>query len=160
VTIRPLAPPDRDRIHEIVRAVGNFNQLEVDIAMELVDDALSKGDRSDYIVHVLEVDGIVYGYLCFGKTPLTDSTYDLYWMAVDPACQGRGYGREILRFAEEEIVRRGGTLLLVETSSQESYRRTSQFYETAGYRLVARIPDFYRKNDDKLIYIKSWSATG
>jgi len=49
---------------------------------------------------------------------------------------------------------RGGRLMLIETSSQESYGATVAFYERTGYDLVARIPGFYRPGDDKLIYAK------
>lgn len=154
--IRPLQEQDRDRICEIVRAVGNFNPVEIDIAIELVDDSLQKGAASDYIVYVLEQDGGVCGYVCFGKTPLTDSTFDFYWMAVDPPHQRKGLGRALIRFVEEEVQRRGGTLLVLETSSLQNYHRTVRIYEESGYKLAARIPNFYRRGDDKLIYTKCW----
>lgn len=154
--IRPLQEQDRDRICEIVRAVGNFNPVEIDIAIELVDDSLQKGAASDYIVYVLEQGGGVCGYVCFGKTPLTDSTFDFYWMAVDPPHQRKGLGRALIRFVEEEVQRRGGTLLVLETSSLQNYHRTVRIYEESGYKLAARIPNFYRRGDDKLIYTKCW----
>ena len=154
--IRPLQPQDRERICEIVRAVGNFNPVEIDIAIELVDDSLQKGSASDYIVHVLEQDGGLCGYVCFGKTPLTDSTFDFYWMAVDPPHQGQGLGRALIRFVEEEVQRLGGSLLVLETSSLQNYQRTVRIYEKSGYTLIARIPNFYRRGDDKLIYTKCW----
>lgn len=154
--IRPLQTEDRVRICEMVRAVGNFNPTEIEIAIELVDDSLQKGRASDYLVYVLESEEVVCGYVCFGRTPLTESTYDFYWMAVDPQYQGRGLGKALIRFVEEEVRRRGGSLLILETSSLESYNRTVRIYEHAGYHLAARIPDFYRKGDDKLIYVKTW----
>ena len=156
--IRPLQPRDRLRIQDIVHAVGNFNPAETDVAMELVDDALQKGSVSDYIVYVLEKDAAVCGYACFGKTPLTDSTFDFYWMAVDPLHQRQGLGRALIRFVEEEVQRRGGAMLILETSSLETYRRTVRIYELSGYTLTARIPNFYRQGDDKLIYIKTFFA--
>src|SRR5205823_4553210 len=72
-------------------------------------------------------------------TPLTDGTYDLYWIAVDPATQGKGYGRRLNTFAESEVVRRGGRLLLIETASQEVYAATIRFCERARYEVVCRI---------------------
>ena len=60
----------------------------------------------------------------------------------------------MLKFAEEEVARRGGKLLLVETSSQETYGGTIQFYERTGYELVGRIKDYYKPDDDKLIFAK------
>jgi ribosomal protein S18 acetylase RimI-like enzyme len=102
----------------------------------------------------------VRGFVCFGPAPLTDGTFDLYWIAVDPVFQGRGYGARLLRFAEDDVRRRGGRLLLIETSSQEAYGATTRFYERSGYGLVARIPEFYRAGDDKLIFAKRVEKAG
>ena len=152
--IRPMEPRDRSRILEIVTATGSFTPVEIATAMEVVDEGLAEPGR-DYFLYVVEdEDGWVTGYACHGPTPLTEGTYDLYWIAVDPAAQGGGYGRALLKFAEEDVLWRGGRLLLIETSSQESYGATIRFYERSGYPLVARIKGFYRPGDDKLIFAK------
>ncbi len=152
--VRPLEARDRGRIAEIVRATGKFSPAECDVALELVDEALARGEESGYLVHVFEDEGKVQGYVCFGPTPLTQGTWDLYWIAVDPESQGRGAGRALLAFAEDSVRRRGGRLLLIETSSQESYGATVRFYERAGYTLEARIRDFYKPGDDKLVFVR------
>jgi len=157
--IRPIQPADRDRLLAIVTAVGNFTPTEVETAMEVIDEGLAGSGRGDYYLNVLEEGGRVVGYECHGPTPLTDGTYDLYWIAVDPASQKGGRGRALLTHAEDDVRRRGGRLLLIETSSQESYNATKLFYERSGYPLVARIPDFYRRGDDKLIYAKYLQAS-
>jgi ribosomal protein S18 acetylase RimI-like enzyme len=159
--IRPLEPRDRARILEVVTATGNFTAAEIDIAMEVVDDALADPDfpRGEYRAYVVEDEnGSVAGYECHGPTPLTEGTYDLYWIAVDPAYQGAGYGRALLAFAEADVRATAGRLLLIETSSQESYGATIRFYEKSGYPLAARIKGFYRPGDDKLIFAKELGA--
>jgi ribosomal protein S18 acetylase RimI-like enzyme len=50
-------------------------------------------------------------------------------------------------------------MLLVETSSQETYGGTIQFYEKTGYELVGKIKEYYRLGDDKLIFMKKLSAS-
>jgi ribosomal protein S18 acetylase RimI-like enzyme len=152
--IRPLEPRDRSSIEHIVNSVGNFSSDEIRTALELVDAWLARGEASEYICHVLESDTRVDGYICFGPTPLTHGTFDLYWIAVDPACHGKGCGHTLLCHAEAEAKARGGRILLIETASQDAYAGTVRFYERAGYELVSRIPDFYRKGDDKLTYWK------
>jgi ribosomal protein S18 acetylase RimI-like enzyme len=155
--IRPIEPRDRERILEIVTATGNFTPVEIATAMEVVDEALADPahPRGDYRAFVLEDErSHVAGYECHGPTPLTEGTYDLYWIAVDPACQGSGFGRALLAFAEQDVRATGGRLLLIETSSQESYGDTIRFYEKSGYPLAARIKEFYRQGDDKLIFAK------
>jgi hypothetical protein len=42
-------------------------------------------------------------------------------------------------FAEDEIARRDGRLVLIETSSQASYESTTRFYERCGYGLIGFI---------------------
>jgi ribosomal protein S18 acetylase RimI-like enzyme len=155
MNIRPIEAKDRDVLTQIVRLVGNFNEEEINVAIELIDDAISEYSSGDYIACVLEDEkGQVQGYGCYGLTPLTESTYDFYWMAVHPDAQGNGYGRSIIRFVEQDVREKGGRLLVLETSSQENYARTRHIYEKNGYELVARVRDFYKKNDDKLIYVK------
>jgi ribosomal protein S18 acetylase RimI-like enzyme len=107
-------------------------------------------------VHVLEEpDGAeVQGYVCHGPTPLTDGVFDLYWIAVDPKRQGQGIGQLLLRFVENEVRRKRGRMLLIETSSKESYASTMRFYERSGYDEISRIKDFYRIEDDKVVYCK------
>jgi ribosomal protein S18 acetylase RimI-like enzyme len=156
VRIRKLEPGDRPRIAEIVVSSGNFNDVEIATALELVDEALAEGEKSGYMIVVLE-DGknpVVKGYACYGPTPLTQGVYDLYWIAVDPADQGKGFGQRLLKCVEQDVVNRGGRMLLIETSSYETYGATIRFYERSGYELVARIKNFYRIGDAKLVFSK------
>ena len=134
-----------------------FSQEEVRCAIDLVEIFLtdSHPERNDYLTHVGEgPDGKVQGYVCFGATPLTDGVYDLYWIAVDPSTQGQGLGQVLLRFVEDDVRRLRGRMLLIETSSKTSYSSTTRFYERSGYAEVSRIKDFYRVEDDKLVYCK------
>jgi len=154
---RELESRDRETVKTIVRTVGIFTEDEIKTASELIDAWLNVGEKSDYICHVIEDDGRVRGYICFGPTPLTHGTFDLYWIAVYPAAQGNGLGQALIGLAESEVKSRGGRLLVIETASQESYAGTVRFYQRAGYELVSRIPDFYRIGDDKLTYAKRLS---
>jgi ribosomal protein S18 acetylase RimI-like enzyme len=155
--IRPIERPDRSRIEEIVISSERFNQEEIATALELVDEALEKGEKSGYIIRVLEVGKehlSVQGYVCYGPTPLTQGVYDLYWIVADPAVQGKGFGRRLIGYVEGDVIKRGGRMLLIETSSQETYGPTIRFYKRAGFKLVARIKNFYRIGDDKLVFSK------
>ena len=155
--IRPIKPRDRSRIEEMVVSSGSFNEEETRIALELVDEALERGENSGYLIVVLEVGKehpAVEGYACYGPTPLTQGVYDLYWIVTDRVVQGKGFGRRLLEYVEKDIVKRGGRMLLIETSSQESYGTTIRFYKRSGYERVARIKDFYRIGDDKLVFSK------
>jgi len=163
-TIRPLVAADRSGVFRILESAGNFTPEEVATALELIDEWLELGEHSGYLTYVLEARegdmSEVLGYVTFGPTPLTDSTFDLYWIAVDKSKHRGGVGKRLLKFTEEEIVRRGGKMLLIETSSQETYGGTIQFYERTGYDLVGKIPEYYKPGDDKLIFAKRLASPG
>jgi len=157
-----MVAADRSGVFRILENAGNFTPEEVATALELIDEWLELGEHSGYLTYVLEArdeeNSEVLGYVCFGPTPLTESTFDLYWIAVDKSKHRGGVGKRLLRFAEEEIVRRGGKMLLVETSSQETYGGTIQFYEKTGYEQVGKINEYYKPGDDKLIFAKRLPA--
>jgi ribosomal protein S18 acetylase RimI-like enzyme len=157
--IRPVDPKDRERIRQILVATARFTDEEVRCARELVDLSLEHPERNEYYVHVLEEpdsgpNRMVQGYVCFGPTPMTDGVWDLYWIAVDPNQQGQGFGQLLLKFVENEVRRQRGRMLLIETSSKESYGPTLQFYQRSGYDEISRIKDFYRIEDDKVVFCK------
>lgn len=161
VILRPLAARDRDAVQEILIGTRSFTPEEIDIALELVDEWLADGEASGYLTTVLEDptsrDRPVRGYVCVGPAPMTEGTFDLYWIAVDHADHGRGFGQRLLAAAEDQVRARGGRLLLIETASQASYAGTVRFYERAGYQVVSRIEDYYRVGDDKLVFAKRFT---
>lgn len=157
--IRPATTEDRPRIFDILTSTARFTRQEIGWAMELVDLAAGSSGRSEYEAHVLEEPDSgpnrqVQGYVLFGRTPMTEDVYDLYWIAVDPKHQGQGFGQILLRFVENEVRRESGRMLLIETSSKRSYAPTIRFYQQAGYREISRIKDFYRIEDDKVVFCK------
>lgn len=155
--IRPLVQSDHDAVRVILENARNFTAEEIETAIELVDEWLAEGEDSDYLTYVLESPNDpfpIVGYICFGEAPLTAGTYDLYWIAIDTKHHRAGLGKKLLHFAEKEIARRGGRMLLIETSSQETYGGTIGFYERSGYEIAGRIKDFYKPGDDKLIFCK------
>jgi len=157
VHIRQLEPHDRPLIEKMVISTGKFNDVEIATALELVDEAIERGEESGYIFAVLEYGKrhrVVQGYACYGPVPLTHGAYDLYWIVVDPTSQKKGFGRHLLEYVERDVLSRGGSMILIETSSQESYGATIRFYERSGYDLVARIRNFYKIGDDKLVFQK------
>ncbi len=152
--VRRIEPRDREAIRALVEGTGAFKPHEVDVAMELVDAALSNPTQDDYHPYVItEDDGTVAAYACFGKNPMTRFTWDLYWIATRKDRMGKGYGRRMVGFVVEEVRRRDGRLLVIETSSKESYGDTRAFYDKIGCTLAAKLKDYYDEGDDKLIYL-------
>jgi ribosomal protein S18 acetylase RimI-like enzyme len=150
--LRPLAAADRRRIEEITRAVSVFRDDEVPVALEVFDGAVA--GSPDYVALGATVDERLVGWICWGPTPCTLGTYDLYWMAVDPAAQAAGIGTALLREMEGRLAG-SARLIVVETAGRPDYRPTRAFYEARGYRKAAVIPDFYAPGDDQVVYVKT-----
>lgn len=153
VTVRSLRTTDRSRIGPMVEATGVFRPAEVAIALEVFDGAVDRPGVDYYGLGTAD-SGRLVGFTLFGPTPGTESTWDLYWIVVDPASHRQGIGRELLRATEHAVAARGGRLIVVETSSRDDYAPTRAFYERLGYDRAARIADYYAPNDDLVIYTK------
>jgi len=95
------------------------------------------------------------GFACYGKHALTASTYDLYWIVVDPDAQRSGVGSDLLSFVEQQIADLHGTLLLIETSSTPAYQSARKFYRHHRYQRAAVLRNFYAPGDHLIIYTKA-----
>lgn len=154
VILRPLAPDDVSDLVRITNDTGFFRPDEVNVAREVLTAAVLQGESSGYRVYVATDGQNRLGYVCFGPTPMTKSTWDLYWIAVDSRHQGRGIGRRLMRLAEEQILLQGGCRIVLDTSSQELYKPTRGFYCSLGYQEEGFIADFYDLGDGKVTFVK------
>ena len=152
--LRRLTPPDLDAIERLLRSDATFHEDEIAVALELVEEALQRPD-GDYRVIVCAGEGPdVLGYVCYGKTPMTLSTFDLYWVVTHSQARGRGVATRLIVTMEEEILRLGGRTVRVETSQLEAYGSARSLYARLSYDEAGRIPDFYRPGDDLIILAK------
>jgi ribosomal protein S18 acetylase RimI-like enzyme len=145
---------DRRRVREIVASTGVFSQVEIEVAVELLDERLVQGPKSGYHFVFAARGRRTLGYTCYGPIPLTATSYDLYWIAVDKAFQGQKIGQLLLAKSEELIRAAGGRQVYIETSNRAQYIPTRKFYLRNGYRQEALLKDFYAPGDDKVIYVK------
>jgi ribosomal protein S18 acetylase RimI-like enzyme len=150
----PMAAAHKATVMDILRVTVEFKPLEVETAEELIGYYLAEGTSSGYHTLVAIVDSLVSGYICYGPTPLTESTWDVYWMAVAPTKKGQGIGTSLLKMAERNIKKHNGLTILIETSSTDAYRLTRNFYHHAGYKIISEIPDFYSLGDGLVVFYK------
>ncbi len=152
--IARLRPQHREAVVEILRDTGVFLPFEIDTALEVLDAYLDQPDQDYFALGAFTPDGSLAGYVCYGPTPCTAGTCDLYWIAVSPRVQNGGIGTLLLLEVERRLARSGARLVIIETSSLPRYEATRAFYLRRGYEMVARVPDFYANGDDRLIYVK------
>ena len=151
---KDIVHTDMDSVRGIVESSGFFSAEEVEIAVQLVQERLTKGIQSGYHFLFAERGKEVIGYTCFGRIPATKDRYEIYWIAVQNDLRGAGIGRKLLARTEEDISTQGGRRIYIDTSSREKYEPTRSFYRRCGYREEAVLKDFYSPGDAKVIYLK------
>ena len=154
-SIRALTERDRPAVEAMTKECGAFHPDEVKVALEVFDAALGIGRRRDldYETAGIVLDGVLAGWACWGPTPCTVGTFDLYWIVVAAALQGRGAGGALLAEMERRIAGRA-RLIVVETAGRPQYGSTREFYEAYGYTVESRIVDYYAPGDDLVVYVK------
>lgn len=172
--LRDLTSADAQRIAEITRITGVFREDELRIAEEVFADCVahpgpSGGDPAPYDPGAsasrgdpvgrpyyglgADIDDRLVGWICWGETPCTERTWDLYWLAVDPAAHGKGIGRALVEEMEQRLKGKA-RLVSIDTSGRTDYAPTRAFYAACGYQAVAIVPDFYAAGDDQVIFTK------
>lgn len=154
--IRRLEQRDRADLIEVINGIDIFKPDEKVTAIELIDETLENKQKDEYSynIFIYEFDNKAIGYHCVGKRYMTEGTFDLYWIVTDTSFQGKGIGKELLNHAEEFIKEKNGYLVLAETSSQPSYEATRKFYLNNDYEVLAEIKNFYKVNDNLIIFGK------
>jgi D-alanine-D-alanine ligase len=150
LAVGTLNPTNRSRIEEIARATGVFSEEEVTVAVALFDEGAGEGYE---FIGAFEGERL-QGFVCFGSTPSTDRTYDLYWIAVHPEAQRLGVGAALMSEVERILWDRRARLVVIETSSRDDYAPTRRFYAKRGYQETARLRDFYAPGDDRVVLTK------
>ncbi len=154
-SLRPVGRAHRARLEELTRATGRFREEEVATAVELLEESLAGDDDYRFVGAFDESGGEhLVGYACWGPTPGTAGTHDLYWIVVDESRQGAGIGTQLLGEIEHGLRANGQRLVVVETSSRDDYAPTRAFYEKRGFTRAATIPAYYAPGDDLVIYTK------
>ncbi|MDH4135973.1 MAG: GNAT family N-acetyltransferase, partial [Anaerolineae bacterium] len=69
---------------------------------ELLQAYLTQPDHDGYDFLVYRNGERTLGFACYGPHPLTEGTFDLYWLCTARKAQGQGIGGALLRRVEEE----------------------------------------------------------
>lgn len=149
--VEPSRPEDRAPIGAVARSAGVFSPTELDTVFELFDQS-QRDPSSGYNFLSYRLDGRVVGFACWGPTPLTDGTHDLYWICSERGLQRQGVGAALFRRVESEVRARGGRLIVIWTSDREAYAAARRFYDRMGCQRVAHVRDYYQPGEGLEIY--------
>jgi ribosomal protein S18 acetylase RimI-like enzyme len=152
IIIRPAAEHDRHSLFSLVAGIKNFNPEEVELAREVISDALDSEKNGYHLLVAVDSEGRLPGFICYGPIPISDKRWDLYWIAVEPGQARGGIGSQLLAAMETRLG--PGMRIYVDTSSTPGYTSARSFYERHGYQVAGVFPDFYRQGDDKIVYVK------
>ena len=152
--IRPTLPSDGPTILKVAAETGVFKPHEIQALDEVLTDYHATNESLGHCSVTYEHEGRILGFAYYAPASMTDRTWYLYWIAVTRHAQARGIGGKLLKYVEDDIRRRGGRILLIETSSLPHYDLTRKFYVKHHYEQVAVIRDFYADGDDMVIYAK------
>jgi ribosomal protein S18 acetylase RimI-like enzyme len=152
--IRSVTPDDTDALMNLADAVGLFQPHELEELGYMLAGYFDGSLGSEHFWLTYD-DGGPVGVAYFAPEQYADGTWNLYFIAVHPEHQGKGYGAALLRYVEQTLAARGERLLLVETSGLPNFERTRAFYRKHGYDEEARIREFYKAGDDKIIFRKA-----
>lgn len=151
---RPTVPSDTPSLAALADRTGMFKPIEIEALGEVLHDYHAEEQANGHFAVTAEIDGQIVGFMYYAPAPMTDNTWYLYWIAVEPALHGRGLGGKMLKIAEEHMQKLGGRVLFVETSSTPHYEPTRQFYLKKGYEITGIIEQFYHDDDDMVVFRK------
>lgn len=152
--IGALKDADVEQVVALAGRTGIFTGDELAVVRELVEIEVGKREQQDYHSFVARKNGQVLGFACYGPTPMTEGTYDLYWIFVDPKDHRKGVAGALLEKVEKAVRRARGRMLLADTSSSRPYLPARRFYQKHGFHKAAEVEDYYRVGDSRVTYVK------
>lgn len=157
--IRTATSEDQAKLLAIAAATGLFTPPELDGFGEMIGEHFDSEGAEDHCWIADDEDGLV-GAAYYAPETFAEGVWNLYFIGILPSEQGKGRGTALIRHVEADLRERGERLLLVETSSLESFEQTRSFYHQNGYHQEAKIRDYYNAGEDKIIFRKALSTPG
>jgi ribosomal protein S18 acetylase RimI-like enzyme len=153
--VRQLRPKDRSGLESLLRKIAEFGPDQVSLILDLLSVYLKQLGQMEYIFYVaVSAQDQILGFICYGPTPLTQGTFDIYWLGVDPDCAGQGIAVRLLHKVEKTILAGSGRLIVIEQSTTPANSAIRAFFLKNGYCQQGTIADFYRPAEDRLTFVK------
>ena len=142
----------------LARRTRAFTERELAVLDEVLEDCLLKPEEG-YRFEGITQEGALSGFLIWGRTPMTEKGYDIYWIAVDPALQGKGLGKALMAKVEEAARRRPAAASSAWRPRAGRITGAKGTSGSCGFVEAGRIRDFYRAGDDLVTYVNTSRPT-
>lgn len=142
IEYRKIEPADDAEIAKIIRS--NLEKFHLDIpGTAYFDPELdhlsayynSAPDKRSYFVAV-DVDGRIVGGVGFAEFEGLEACAELQKLYLDDSVKGKGYGKDLMRLAEEQARSAGYKSLYLETHTNLS--AALNLYEKMGFRRIEK----------------------
>ncbi len=148
--IRPVQAVDINALKNVLDSSNLFPSEYLD---DMISPYFNNPDSGEiWFTYLQENVPVGLGYCVPEK--FTDGTYNLLAITVAKALQGKGIGKKMMEYIEGQLKKQHKRILIVETSGDDQYTLTREFYLKAGYSIAATIKDFWKEGDDKIIFYK------
>lgn len=155
--IRPALPADQASMIAAIASSNLFPPDELDWLDTMLTDYFAGKSEEDHFWITADTDNGSVGAAYTAPERMTDGTWNTYLIAVHADYQGQGHGSALMYYIEQTLAERGERVLLVETSGLDSFALTRAFYRKLGYDEEARIREFYKAGEDKIVFRKALS---
>lgn len=138
--IRQATAPDVPVIRELALAtwaptyssILSPEQLAYMLEEIYAEDKLTREMQEGQTFLLLLEEDTPLGFAAYSVKDEAAGLYKLNKIYLLPQSQGKGYGKALLTTVEEEVKRRGGSLLDLNVNRQN---KAKQFYERCGYHI-------------------------
>jgi ribosomal protein S18 acetylase RimI-like enzyme len=151
--IRLTTPDDTNKLLLLAEATGLFEPDHIEELAQMLGQYFSdRADSED--LWFTDDDNEPVGVAYVAPERMTKGTWNLYLIAIHHY-QRQGHGAALLSHVEQMLAKRGERVLLVETSGLQDFEYVRAFYRKSGYDEEARIREFYKAGEDKIIFRKA-----
>lgn len=148
--IRPASGEDLDTLSSLVEKVELMPGDMLAQSMAPFFDT----NTDNELCMIAELNSETVGFYYAREEEMADGVWNMLIIAIDKSVQGQGLGRQLVAHLERRLRDQNQRMLIIDTSSDDQFLRTQQFYKKLGFRHIATIPNYWMDGEDKVTFIK------
>lgn len=153
--IRAATQKDTEALMSLCKAIGLFQPNELEELSAMLSSYFAGNLQGEHKWLVDDENGQLVSVAYYAEESFAYRVFNLLLIGVHPDYQREGRGSQLLRYVEEELTAKDIRILIVETSGLKSFAGTRAFYLKNEYDEEARIREFYKPGEDKIVFRKA-----